>query len=306
MDYTKDISVIIPHRDSVQYLPQLLSTIPKSERVEILIVDNSVDKLTMDKIDTDRQINILYSEPERGAGGARNVGMEHAQGKWLIFADADDYFHSNAFAQFYDHLDSVAELIYFTAESVYQDTKENSDRGQYFVDIVHDYLYGSKDELRLRLCFASPCCKMVSHALVDRHQLRYDEVPASNDKYFSMLTGYYATSIEAVDAPVYVMTITQGSLTHRHDFASVLSRLKVIFRYNQFLRAHGLGKYQQSMLNYFIIALQARPYAFPYLLWLLVRFQQNPLIGVSRWFKTAKHLKEKRKTEKEKGLSHQL
>ena len=86
-----DFSVIIPHRNSIQCLPKLLSTIPATEQVEVLIVDNSPVPITRDDIDSSRAYNLLYSAPERGAGGARNVGIEHAQGRWLVFVDADDY-----------------------------------------------------------------------------------------------------------------------------------------------------------------------------------------------------------------------
>ena len=96
MIYTKDFSIIIPHRDSVQYLPKLFSSIPDSDGIEIIIVDNSPEPISKDSIGVDREFQLLYSSPSRGAGGARNVGVENAHGKWLLFLDADDYFAEGA------------------------------------------------------------------------------------------------------------------------------------------------------------------------------------------------------------------
>ena len=80
-------SIIIPHRNSVNTLPRLFNSIPDRDDLEIIVVDNSPVPLKREQITTTRTFNLYYSEPNRGAGGARNVGIEQAKGKWFIFAD---------------------------------------------------------------------------------------------------------------------------------------------------------------------------------------------------------------------------
>lgn len=283
-----DFSVIIPHRNSIQCLPKLLSTVPATEQVEVLIVDNSPVPITRDDIDSSRAYELFYSAPERGAGGARNVGIEHARGRWLVFVDADDYLTPDAFDTFYSYVDSDAEVLYFCSSSVYIDTGEPADRGNIHNQMVADYVQGRYDEQRLRIYFSTPWPKMVSHELVQRHAIRFDEVVASNDVIFSMLTGYYARSIEVVDKVVYMVTVSKGSLTMRHDTAVVMARYEVALRLNQFLREHGLGSYQRSIMYFIVRSLKHGVKTFFQSLRLLMVYKQNPLIGARNWVKEAR------------------
>lgn len=53
-----------------------------------------------------KHIELFLTKEGRGAGYARNTGLSHAKGKWIIFADADDFFYENAFVEF-DKLSNV-------------------------------------------------------------------------------------------------------------------------------------------------------------------------------------------------------
>lgn len=288
---TNDIlfSVIIPHRNSLHFLPKLISSIPDDKRVQVLLVDNSPEPVTKQQLadaGIARTIELLYSDPSRGAGGARNVGIDNANGKWLIFADADDYFSDKAFDTFFSFADSKAELVYTCMGGIYLDTGEHSDRGDGYTNLVRGYLNGTKTEMDLRLGFASPCCKMVSHDLVKRHNLRYDEIRAGNDIYFSTLSGFYAKGIEAVDFVSYIATVSRGSLTQRRDYEVIKARLYSILHCNQFLKSVGKQKYQHSVM--FAVA-ESRNYGIVACLefiGMIIKFRQNPFIHCSRWFNT--------------------
>lgn len=281
-----DFSIIIPHSNSLHFLPKLFSTLPVSDKIEIILVDNSEYPINKDDVKTDRHFVLFYSSPKRGAGGARNEGIKHAHGKWLIFIDADDYLPNDAFEIFYSKIDSDAEVIFFGMDGIYLDTGERSNRGDTYTQLVKDFLNGKKSEMDIRLRFASPCSKMVSRELVKRHDIQYDEVVASNDVYFSLLTGYYAKKIEAVDKITYIATVSKGSLTKRRDYEAVKSRFLVNLRQNKFLKEQKLSKYQVSIMLYLFQTRQFGLKKTIEFIKLLIKYRQNPFIGFSRWFST--------------------
>lgn len=291
-------SLIIPQRNSLDTLPRLFNSVPKRDDIEILLVDNSLEPVTKEQVGIERDYQLLWSSLTRFAGGARNEGMDHAQGKWLIFSDADDYFAPGAFEVFDKHKDSDADIIYFCADGIYPETGERSDQADLYTQLVQGYLANPKEkEWGLRLSFHVPWAKMVRRSFVEEHHIRYDEVVANNDDYFALQAGYYAKKIEAVNEVVYLYVVSHGSLMRRRSLDVMRTRYEVILRCNQFKKQHGLERCQGSVM-YFLA--ESRHYGFK-AMWdfviMLFKYRQNPFIGISNWGRTVKRIRRKEKTE---------
>lgn len=287
MVFSKEISVIIPvWRGAIKFLPKLFDTIPDKDGIEIIVIDNSEDPVLREEIISDREIVFLHSAHDRHAGGSRNEGLKVANGKWIIFADSDDYFTSEAFDVFYSMINVDAEIIFTVPTGIYEDTGEYSNRAEKYANMVHDYCNGIVSDDGLRYHFPTPWCKMISHDLVNRYQLRFDEIRAGNDSYFSLLSGFYATKIDAVDKVTYVVTVNKGSLTQLRNYETTQARLFSKLHCNQFLRKHGLGRHQHSVMVHLY---ESRKYSMLKILKLLsmiIKFRQNPFVGWHHWRKT--------------------
>lgn len=290
-------SIIIPHRNSVQYLPKLFSSIPDRNDLEIIVVDNSPTPVTKEDIHVERNYTLLYSPVERYAGGARNVGLDYANGKWILFLDADDYFAEGAFDFFYSKVDSDADIIFTGMGGVYLDTGEPSDRGDYYTNLIRSFINKEVSEESIRLGFDSPCCKMIRHDLVKKHCIRFDEIVAGNDVFFSLASGYFASKIEAYDVITYIATVSRGTLTKRRDFPVLEARLYSRLHYNQFVKTHGLRKWQSSVVSPFVDGKHLGLKAYFRFIRLILLFRQNPFIGMTRWFSTFKSIKKQKEKD---------
>lgn len=86
------ISVIIPAHNSERYIGAAIESVISQSRPvdEIVVVDDgSVDRT--EKIVRSFDDAVLYQrQPNRGAGAARNAGIEAATGEVLAFLDSDD------------------------------------------------------------------------------------------------------------------------------------------------------------------------------------------------------------------------
>jgi glycosyltransferase involved in cell wall biosynthesis len=86
------LSVIVPVYNAGAYLePCLRSLLSVPVEKEIIVVDDGSSDGSIDALSDDivRQISIVR-QTNQGVSVARNIGLEHAHGSWIWFADADD------------------------------------------------------------------------------------------------------------------------------------------------------------------------------------------------------------------------
>ncbi|SHO54335.1 glycosyltransferase family 2 protein [Vibrio quintilis] len=104
------ISVIIPVYQVEAYLAEcLLSVMTQTfKRLEIICIidgskDNSYNIARYYQV-CDSRIKIIWQE-NQGLSGARNTGLEAAQGDFIFFLDSDDYLDKNALTSLYQYID---------------------------------------------------------------------------------------------------------------------------------------------------------------------------------------------------------
>ena len=199
MDYT----VIIPHYNSSILLERLLKSIPSNGQFQIIVVDDN-SKIEEYKAIEALQFNFsfeLYHNEGRYAGGARNTGLKYATGKWIMFADADDYFTVDARCLIEQYLNSDYDIVFFNVISKYSDTGEDAYRATHVQSLIQKA--SSKNDLDvLRCCYTAPWGKMIKRQLIQENDIRFDEVIAGNDMMFSVLCGIKAKSIGYEKNPI--------------------------------------------------------------------------------------------------------
>lgn len=222
MSVEKKLSIIIPHYNCPQYLRTLLLSIPSLPEIQVIVVD---DKSTERKEEYERlreefsgrNIEFYDNNEVKSAGTCRNIGLRHAGGEWLLFADADDYFMEGFYDAVSRYFDSEYDIVFFPPTSIVMETKESSDRHIETAKKVYDYCKNPdwKNTLALRYQYHSPWSKLIRRRMVEENDIRFDEIRASNDVMFSMKCGYAAEKIAADLQVIYCVTMNKGSLTNQ-------------------------------------------------------------------------------------------
>ena len=90
------ISVVVPYRDSADYLDRCCQSLMQlPDGYEFVMVDDNhtkqFDSMIVWKYAAQDDRFVHYAnDREPGVSGARNVGIEYARGDWITFLDADD------------------------------------------------------------------------------------------------------------------------------------------------------------------------------------------------------------------------
>ena len=90
------ISVIVPVYNAEEYLNRCVESILKQsyKNFEIILIDDGSSDNSLDICHAlakrDDRIRVIHKE-NGGASSARNVGLNNANGNWIIFVDSDDW-----------------------------------------------------------------------------------------------------------------------------------------------------------------------------------------------------------------------
>lgn len=263
--------IIIPHKDIPDLLMRCLKSIPVSEDIQVIVVDdNSADADTY--LDRYPELSRPYLEFFRttkggGAGYARNVGLEHAKGKWILFADADDFYVEDMYDIICSYADSEADVIYFKKKSVLsEDTSIEAERFSGTNKNIDKYL-ADGDEWPIKVTTYGPTCKMIKKNLVDKYHIRFEEIMCYEEHCFCLLIGCNASLIKAVDKVLYVITYRPNSLSNsfKNDINVLRIKADVYFRSDKLLIQYNMCR-ERTVVKYLLLLLQKDRPLFKYYL----------------------------------------
>lgn len=239
-------SIIIPHYNTPLLLTKLLDSIPRRKDFEVIVVDDMSDKY-LDEYSacklkySDHNIRFYNNDSEKkSAGTCRNIGLLHATGKWILFADADDYFVENFLDILLKEKDREEDVIFFFPTSINIITGEIADRHIEFTNILNAYFEDptEENEIALRFHLVSPCCKMIRRSLITDKNIIFGTSKVANDVLFCRQLGVYADKIAVVKEILYVITLREGSITSFMDNDRFLERTQVFVESTVFVRNH--------------------------------------------------------------------
>ncbi len=243
-------SIIIPHKNIPELLERCLASIPQRDDVQVIVVDDSSEERLVDfarfpgKGRPNTEI-VFHKSSIGGAGGAgmaRNVGMDVARGRWLLFADADDFFHPAIGGLMDRYADSDADMVFFHHDSVDSTTLEpvaiNTRRNRILGEFER-----TGAEQQARYMISVPWGRFIRRDMVRSHGIRFDEVRFSVGVMFSAKVGYFAEKVISDPAVAYCNVRRAGSLIHegRSDWEAMSQRFEVDYRAALFARSIGEG-----------------------------------------------------------------
>ncbi|MBR1831855.1 MAG: glycosyltransferase [Ruminiclostridium sp.] len=222
------ISVVVPIYNAGSYLKHCLQTIQNqtfSDFEVICVNDGSTDNsstIIKDIIDVDGRFRMIEREYRSGSAGLpRNIGIDNATGKYIIFLDADDYFDVHLLEKLYKKaLQSSSDLIICDCWYVNQDGIEEHNYEIDFngVNALNKEVFSYKDtpDNLFQLLGCAVWNKLILKELIDRNALRFQEnVPIVDDVFFVSLLYIFAGRISIInDKLIYYRLMRPGSQTN--------------------------------------------------------------------------------------------
>ena len=240
-----NFSIIIPHKNIPELLVRCLDSIPERADIQVIVVDDNSDNADLYPElypELFRPFTEVYFTKEgKGAGYARNVGLKHIKGKWIIFADADDFFLSDWTRHTDSFLDSDADIIQFRIADVLYHT----DCG-WHNQSIDDYWAGKKTTKKVLFSIISCWAKMFSADFLRQNDILFEEIKCAEDVPFGYQVAVKANKIAISQDAIYNVTYREGSLTTIKNKEFNWIRYTALRRAYAFAEKHG---YQQYVLS---------------------------------------------------------
>lgn len=207
-------SIIVPIYKAERYLKRCVDSILQQTNGNfelILVNDGSPDKchqICDEYAILDDRVVVIHKE-NGGVSSARNVGIDAANGKYLVFVDSDDFIDLdmiNIYEKAIENHQNVDYLLSGTTMRTYNiETLEEAINYE-----LKPSIYNTKTLLEALnidyplICISSPWSKVFKKEILDKQNIRFDEeMTLGEDGYFNICYLEHCHNIVALDEICY-------------------------------------------------------------------------------------------------------
>lgn len=207
------VSIVMPVYNAEEFLNESIGDILAQafEEFELICVDDgSTDNsstIIKEFAISDDRVKYLY-QVNAGAGAARNKGMEAAEGKYLLFLDADDRFESTMLGELWNRAEeTAADIVIFGADCFMYGTERRRE-ASWLLDkkyLTEEYIeqgiirQAKKDEILYDISTGTVWNKLFRSEFVKGQELHFQDIYAADCICFVMLAMAFAKRIAVYD-----------------------------------------------------------------------------------------------------------
>lgn len=205
-------SIIIPVYNVENFLCECLNSVinQKNSDFEILLInDGSTDSsgiICNEYAKNDARIKVFHLV-NRGVSFARNVGLEKASGKWILFLDSDDWISLEALLYLSNITENEpVEMVQFSFIKVYEAKEEHFmlKKDGLFTDIA---AYDASNNYHVGICGF-----LIKSQIISEYKITFSEnIKYAEDQEFILKCIYYSNSIFCSTRELYFYRMRSNS-----------------------------------------------------------------------------------------------
>lgn len=215
------VSIVVPVYNSELFLDELLDSVAGQtyDNLDVILVDDGSSDSSLGICEkrqrSDPRFRVL-KQPNSGSGVARNAGMAMAQGEYLICLDSDDLVAPDMIGKLIEPMLAESSIeITICGLDEYVDARKEYRPATWAVNQRTIPAFVPFSPKNIPLLFGQvvgyPWNKMIRKSLIDRWDLRWQEIEMHEDMAFAQTALALAESAYYVDEPLYHHRIRSGN-----------------------------------------------------------------------------------------------
>lgn len=223
------VSIVVPVYNAFKYLEKCIDSIISQSynNIEIILVDDGSKDNSGQICDTyakkDNRVVVFHTD-NKGVSSARNTGIKHANGTYLMFIDSDDYVEKDYVLKFvnavnlgYDYAQCNFNICIddkVNKEIIIKEDKELSNINE-IKYAIFSLKYGSCHNLSNSRC---SCGKIYNLNIIKNNNIRFDEkIYLLEDGLFNLEYIKYCDKCYLISDCLYNYCQISTSSSHRYN-----------------------------------------------------------------------------------------
>lgn len=243
------ISIIVPFNNGKKYIERCLNNLRKIkyDDYEIILVDDFSKDNSEQIAKKYNNTKYFYTNEETiGVGNARNLGIEKASGKYIMFVDVDDTIEKDLFINLEKYINQNIDMIKYKMKII-------KDKEFYADGPTFEVTNG--EEAFNKLCYKdkyldSPCLYLIKKELFERTNLYFEKNVYHED--FGLIPLLLANAKTAVSTDVYGYNYFQSenSIMRNKDYSKQIKKVNdKLFLYEQLKKKIGGMSLKQDIIE---------------------------------------------------------
>lgn len=228
----RKVSIIVPVYNSEKYLSKCLDSLVNQtlEDMEIIVIDDKSQDKSKEIINEyyakqTKKIVPIFFEKNKGQGYARNVGIDRANGEYIIFVDSDDYVDLEMCEILYNKAkEKNFDIVCFDINKIINGNLKKQAL-QYDKSIEGDI--DLKKRFKIFKSSGYFTTRMYRRKMLIDNNIKFPIGIHYEDSMFNTLTLLYANSIAKVDEALYFYLIRENSSSNSYNQERLYDRIEV-------------------------------------------------------------------------------
>lgn len=255
------ITVIIPVYNVEQYLAQCLESVLQQDfkKYEILCVNDASTDSSAEILNTYaakyENIRIITHAHNRGLSGARNTGLVHAQGKYILFVDSDDMIVQGTLQELYEAAEKKQlDIVYFNLSKIFEDDvfqrnaiKKNYEYNGLYTGRELFCQYSNNNDYKVEAWR-----QFFNRDFLLKNDLRFMDGILHEDTLFSFLCAMKAERVMDINKTYYIYRQRKGSIMYTKNEKRARSMFVVLTEIFTYWNGNGFSEEENlAIAKYF-------------------------------------------------------
>ena len=260
-------SVIIPVYNAKETLRRCLDSLVRQQFSDyelLLINDGSTDgsdAICREYANTYSCVRYFVKE-NSGVSSARNLGLEQAEGEYILFVDSDDYVSEDYFALLSHTLESNAVDLLMFGYRNFGGASTEWDTGVFCEETES----GVAKRISFAVCqylFSSLLSKAFKRQIIERDNIRFsNDLAIGEDQTFIFTYAMHIRSIGSIENHLYNVDVSDGNSLSRKARPYLTEQLMEVNR--RMYAAYRVSEHSPEAARYYEVALSWMTYRSAY------------------------------------------